>query len=223
MKVTLVDSMGTDLSVARAARVSFAKSTDYETVVDKDNCLQFVLSEKDQKLITYLAKHKHVLPFRHPQITLHIKVPIFVLRQLSKHQVGMSMSEISRRYVDAPPEFYYPVWRKRAKDKKQGSTDEFPPDLDFVDGLYAQVTKSLAAAYRLMLEKEVSPEQARALLPQSLYTEVHWTGSLLSFYHVYDLRSKPDAQKEVQEIANQIDDIIKTLYPHSWEALKRYV
>jgi thymidylate synthase (FAD) len=128
IKATLMDHMGSDLTVVNAARVSFGKEShavawadyDYE---NKARCgdLIAILDPKDQKLIRYLAKHNHISPFGHCFASFHVKAPIFVARQLVKHSF-LRWNEVSRRYVDDEPEFYEPdVWRGRSADKKQGS------------------------------------------------------------------------------------------------------
>lgn len=214
MKVELIDHMGSDLSVVNAARASFGKESKE-------------FSEKDAKLIRFLAREKHLLPFRHPQITLRMKVPIFVARQLGKSQVGMSWSEESRRYIDSDPEFFYPdKWRQRAESVKQGSSDEEFPS-SFYDGYGIVDTKQTIEdhyTYSLNLYKEVlrsgmAPEQARMLLPQAMYTTVVWTGSLLSFVHLIHERTTVGTQKETRDVALQIKEILTPLYPISMEAL----
>lgn len=203
MKVTLIDRLGTDLNVVNAARVSFGKKSES-------------LEDKDVKLIKYLAKHKHFSPFGHCFASFHIKAPVFVRAQLVKHEY-LRMNEISRRYVDTPPEFYTPdVWRGKPVDKKQGSSGEA---MWADSGLYQSLLKSTTNTYNEMIAKGVAPEQARMVLPQSLYTEWHWSGSLDAFANMYNLRSKPDAQEETRLIAEQIGGIMQGLYPHSWEAL----
>lgn len=215
MKVTYVDHMGSDLSVVNAARVSFSKK-----------CEEF--QQKDAKLLHYLANHEHTSPFRHPTITLHVKAPIFIARQLGKHQVGLSWNEVSRRYVDSEPELYAPeVWRQKSEDKKQGSSDE-PIEAFRLLGFkwestheaYQRLEEHALTLYKDLVEADVCPEQARMVLPQSMYTEWYWTGSLLAFYHAYRLRSDPHAQKEVQDVAMQIKETIEPLYPVSWKALE---
>lgn len=232
MQVTYVNHMGDDLTVVNAARVSFAKASEWDTeeviegnkeaIYHEQPYTRYVLYDKDVKLINYLAKHGHWSPYSHPQISLHVKAPIFIARQLGKHQVGLAWNEVSRRYVSYGPEFYIPKeWRKASKDKKQGSSDE---TIDFIgtepttDIVTWNLSKILCL-YDTMIHQGVCPEQARMILPQSMYTEWHWTGSLYAFARVYNLRSKPDAQKEVQEIAKQIKDIIEPLFPVSWKAL----
>jgi len=207
MKVDLIDNMGSDLTVVNAARVSFAKH--HERFIDKD-----------EKLIAYLAKHNHWTPFGHPQIQFRISAPIFVARQLVKHQIGLVWNEMSRRYVDDTPICYIPdKWRKRAENKKQGSSEEFAP-LTSNDTQYIIDTHMNAIGlYERLIGKGVAPEQARMVLPQSTYTEWYWTGSLYAFIRVCILRTSDDAQKETRDIAEQISCIIKDLYPISYKYL----
>lgn len=254
MNVELIAHHGDDLLVVRAARVSFAKDTDWEYVPHEEigGCEVAVLSERDTKLINYLAREKHVLPFRHPQITLRCKAPIFLARQLGKHQVGLSWSEESRRYIDSEPEFFWPdKWRKRAENVKQGSSDEeidlmtislgwnkqwptedssnCPVENHIRDGFESGVDINTHIKYHLvnslhlykdMLDSGVAPEQARMILPQNMYVNWVWTGSLLSFYQMYKLRSEGHAQREARDFAEKIKEIISPLYPVSWQALE---
>lgn len=159
----------------------------------------------------------HWTPFGHTAITLHIKAPIFVARQLGKHQVGFVWNEVSRRYVDDDPEFYTPSeFRKRSDDKKQGSSRETTNW--GVGGLEASNKDSLQL-YRDMIEMGIAPEQARMVLPQNTYTEWYWTGNLYSFASMVNTRTKPDTQLETQEIAKQCGHLIEPLFPVSWKAL----
>ena len=213
MNVTLVDSMGTDLTVANAARVSFAKKNP-----------EFK-EPGDRKLINFLAKHGHWTPFGHCTIQFHLKAPIFVARQLVKHQVGLTWNEVSRRYVDDAPDFYDPEhWRARAEDKKQGSNvDEHIDWISRSERTSSRVFKSNEFAlhtYNTLLNAGVCPEQARMVLPQSIMTEWYWTGSLYAFARVCNLRCQPDAQLETHEVCNEIDKLSKDLFPVSWEALR---
>ena len=155
MEVTLVDFMGSDLSVVNAARVSFGKRKG-------------TVDDKDEKLIKYLAKHNHWSPFGHAQLQFHIKAPVFVARQLVKHQVGLVWNEVSRRYVDYEPEFYVPeVWRKRASDKKQGSSEE---TTEYNLGSTLEFIKQ---TYENMLKADIAPEMARMILPQNMITPIY--------------------------------------------------
>jgi thymidylate synthase (FAD) len=222
MKVTLIDSMGTDLTVANAARVSFNKKAQWEKFIPGQGILE--LAERDKKLIRYLAKHGHWTPFGHATLSFHIKAPIFVARQLVKHQVGLVWNEISRRYVDEDPEFYFPeTWRGKPTDKKQGSSDEEILWLDREHRVGAAVRQSSTGAgtlYRDMLDVGVAPEQARMVLPQNTYTEWYWTGSLYAFARVCNLRCQPDAQEETRDVCWEMDRLSKHLFPVSWEALR---
>ncbi len=222
MNVTLVDSMGTDLSVVNAARVSFAKVSVWESIPHAGPT-PGLLQEQDEKLINYLAKHNHWSPFGHASMQFHIKAPVFVARQLVKHQVGLVWNEVSRRYVDDEVEFYKPEeWRGRPKNSKQGSSDEainINPKQKMVDD-YEQICKSAKWTYEHLLRLGVAPEQARMVLPQSMFTEWYWSGTLMAFARVCNLRCKPDTQKETQMVANQIDELAEEQFPTSWKALR---
>ena len=222
MEVKLVDHMGSDLSVVNAARVSFAKTSEWDIIPDVGP-VEGYLKLGDEKLIKYLAKHNHWSPFGHASMQFHIKAPVFVARQLVKHQVGLVWNEVSRRYVDDEVEFYNPEeWRGKPTNSKQGSSDEVidinPRNL-MVDN-YEQVCKSAKWTYEHLLSLGVAPEQARMVLPQSMFTEWYWSGTLYAFARVCNLRCKPDAQKETQMVADQIDVLAKELFPNSWEALR---
>ena len=208
MEVTYLGHYGDDLTVVNAARVSFGKR------------VQEFRPDKDARLLAFLARHKHELPFAHPHVSFHFKAPIFVARQLAKHQVGFVWSEVSRRYVKDAPEFYEPtVWRKGAADIKQGSTDEVV-ELDFVQRKNLDdAAKWSRMVYNMMLDNGVCAEQARMLLPQNMYTEWHWTGSLLGWARTWNLRVKPDAQRETREVVEKIGPTMERLFPHSWKAL----
>ena len=195
-----------DLLVVNAARCSFDKEHD---LFDED---------KDARLINYLAREGHVLPFRHPSVTLRMNVPIFVLRQLGKHQVGFSWSEVSRRYISSEPQFWVPKdVRKKADNIKQGSSEDTLPG--FWPKTFDTQNKSSLYHYNRLLDAGASPEQARAVLPQSMYTSCVVTGTLLGWYHLYNLRTEEHTQLETQEYARMIGDIMSEFFPVSWEAL----
>lgn len=222
MSVKLIDSMGSDLTVVNAARVSFAKESNWAHEVKATDT--FELKDGDKKLIKFLAKHDHWSPFGHASVQFHIKAPIFVARQLVKHQVGLVWNEVSRRYVDDEPEFYQPeFWRARHEDKKQGSNEE--EHVEWIDRdtrtgrLHVEVTELANKYYKSMLEAGVCPEQARMILPQSMMTEWYWSGTLMAFARVCNLRCKPDTQLETRLIADEISKQCQTLFPVSWEAL----
>lgn len=226
MKVELIDHMGSDLTVVNAARVSFDKQSDWEDKVDDVGEHHKSLSSRDARLIHYLGKHQHWTPFGHPQITLRETVPVFVARQRFKHTVGFVYNEVSRRYVEDRPTFFIPNrWRGKADNKKQGSSDVsvniydyrgFPPTLHDPYQRFLQVAEDL---YNDLLSKGVAPEQARMVLPQSMYTSYYVTGSLAAWARAYKLRSSPDAQSEIRDLAAQWNSILQPLFPVSWEVL----
>jgi thymidylate synthase (FAD) len=218
IEVTYVDHMGSDLSVVNAARVSFGKKSAWEQRVHPSgDYADDVLAERDTKLIKYLAKHKHKSPFNHTFTTFHVKAPVFVARQLVKHEY-MPWNEISRRYVDEEPELYEaPIWRGRAEDKKQGSYGEVESNANV---LY--YNKNALMMYKQLLDEGVAPEQARMVLPQSMMTEWYWSGTVFSFAKMCSLRCKDDTQAETRVVADAIDEEMENLYPISWEALKEY-
>ena len=215
MNVDLVDRMGTDLSVVNAARVSFDKASEWDF---NPAATGNVLSERDTKLIRYLAKHNHWTPMAHPQVTLRIKAPIFVARQWFKHMVGITRNETSRRYVDSEPEFWFPSeWRGRpAGSMKQGSRGVVA--LGDAAEIKSAVRQCLAM-YNYMLEMGVAPEQARMILPQNMMTEWIETASLAAVCRSCKLRLDPHAQQETREIAERIAEIVAPLFPVSWSAL----
>ena len=203
IKATLMDYMGSDVTVVNAARVSFGKKSSNTYTTDKD-----------EKLIRYLAEHKHMSPFGHCFVSFHVKAPIFVARQLVKHKF-LRWNEVSRRYVDYEPEFYVPkTWRGRAKDKKQGSEGEVKTNANTcghqLDSLFM---------YRQLLDEGVCPEQARMVLPQSTMTEWYWSGSLDAFADMCNLRCAFDTQAETRFVATQISDRMRRLFPVSCAAL----
>ena len=217
IEVTYIDHMGNDLSVVNAARVSFGKKSKLECIDMVKG--KYVLNNKDTKLINFLAKYKHKSPFNHSFVTFHVKAPIFVARQLVKHEY-MPWNEISRRYVDSEPEFYVPdEWRGRSEDKKQGS-DGVITDIDPRVADYMVV--GAKQDYNYLLSKGVSPEQARMVLPQSTMTEWYWSGTLYAFAKMCQLRCAKDTQQESREVAMQVSEYMEKLFPASWDALWEY-
>ena len=206
---TYIDHMGTDLTVANSARVSFGKKSEMED----DPWGPPKLKEKDAKLIRYLAKHKHISPFGHCFASFHVKAPIFVARQLVKHKF-LRWNEVSRRYTTENIEFYHPdVWRGQAADKKQGSAG-------VVEDVNIKTTQRLVGMlYDDLLEKGVCEEQSRMVLPLNTVTEFYWSGSLDAFSDMCNLRCKSDTQAETRLVAQQIDYKMIELFPVSWDAL----
>lgn len=210
MLAELIDRMGGDDRVVDAARVSFDKEASNYT------------EEQNQKLLSYLARHNHFTPFTHVQITMRETVPIFVARQRFKSSVGFTYNEVSRRYVSDEPSFYVPdSWRKAAENKKQGSSDEVVENNDAIMEAYENVLFSINCMYEGMIEMGVAPEQARMVLPQSMYTSYYVTGSLAAWARAYKLRIDSHAQKEIQDLAVQWGNIIGGIkeLEYSWKAL----
>ena len=217
--VTLIDHMGTDLSVVNAARVSFNKTSSWELTDWRDSddyARKKVLSNGDTKLIYYLAEHGHTSPFGHAFASFHCKAPVFVARQLVKHKF-LRWNEISRRYVDSDPEFYKPDLREAVTNKKQGSGNTI--DNNTLDGVIRQSGIEAAKQYTYLLKMGVCEEQARMVLPLNHMTEWYWSGSLDAFADMCNLRLMTDTQYETQLVAQQIDQIMLGLFPVSWEAL----
>ena len=213
MKVEILDVMGSDLTVVNAARVSFASESEE-------------FGSRDKKLVRYLAAHGHWTPFAHVQVQLRIKAPVFVARQLVKHQAGLVWNEISRRYVDFVPEFHAPeAWRKRAPNKKQGSLNETFDKDSLLYNSYWDLMSKAEDLYSFMLERGVAPEQARMVLPQSMMTEWYWTGSLAAFARVVSQRLSEDAQYECRVVAEKIDQLLVNheSISYSWSCLTNRV
>jgi thymidylate synthase (FAD) len=233
IQVTYINHCGDDLSVVNAARVSFEKESDWEWVSDtsKDDPdvgyehFEPVLSQGDQKLITYLAKHKHFSPFNHAFLSFRIKAPIFVARQLVKHKF-MPWNEVSRRYVDSEPEFFKPeAWRAKADNVKQGSSESEIKEVSFpfVDygsyGSFEDYIEICLANYNNLLTLGVCAEQARLVLPVTTMTEWIWSGTLGAFADMLHLRLDPHSQKESRDVANMIYEQALPLFPVSLKAL----
>lgn len=224
MKLTYKMHMGSDLSVVDAARVSFGKESieayHRHSCIDGQDLLVPVVSAVDEKLINYLAAHNHWSPFAHTSIQFHFKAPIFVARQLVKHQVGMTWNEISRRYVKTSPELWWPSkWRKAAQNVKQGSSDEEFSGFGECNYSPRFLAERILEEYNTLVRLGLCPEQARMFLPQNTYTEWVWTGSLYAWARVFNQRTDPHAQKETRDLIQQLDERCAALFPVSWKEL----
>ena len=221
--VDLLRWMGDDLAVVNAARVSFDKQSDWENAEygHPDFEEPYYLSERDTKLIKYLAKHKHISPFGHCFASFRVKAPVAVARQLVKHKF-LRWNEISRRYVKNEPECFLPdIWRTAPENSKQGSGGPH----DNSDNLSAAAQDLYAKAvhmYNAFIELGVAPEQARLVLPQAMYTEWYWSGSLDAFAAMCKLRCASDTQQESRIVAQEISDHMLDIFPVSWAALMEY-
>lgn len=207
--IECMEKFGDDLTVVNAARVSFDK-------------VSYDLTEGDKKLINYLAKHDHVSPFFHPQIRFRIKMPIFVAREWYRHTIGFSRNEVSRRYVDTPPQCWIPLpdeIRERDPKAKQGSKLTPVEHSNDVHTLMTEETNRILDTYTQLLKSGVAPEIARSILPQSMYTEFVETASLFAYARLCNLRLDPSAQKEIRDYATAVHTIMLKAFPVSWEAL----
>jgi thymidylate synthase (FAD) len=205
--VELLETFGSDLTVVNAARVSFNKeSTEF--------------NDKDKSLINYLAKHDHISPFFHPQLRFRIKMPIFVAREWYRHTIGFARNEVSRRYVDDTPDVWIPdEFRERDTNLKQGSKPFAIQNNDNIKQIYQKAVENSLLTYELLLEAKVAPEMARTILPQSMYTEFIETGSLSAYARLCNLRLDPHAQKEIQDFAKAVYQLMSEKFPNSVKAL----
>lgn len=206
-RVELLETFGDDLTVVNAARVSLGKQVSEFT-------------ERDEKLIKYLADHAHVSPFFHPQARFRIRMPIWMAREWFRHTIGFARNEVSRRYVDDAPTFHVPEHlRSRAPNKKQGSKDDVHPlSHEFRCGIMQSCEKAVET-YNELLKNGVCPEQARMILPQNMMTEFIETGSLAAYARLCKLRLGPDAQKEIQDVARMVSEQLSARFPSSWPVL----
>lgn len=209
MKVELLNVFGDDNMIVDVARVSYGKSSDNYT------------DEQNKRLLKYLWEHKHVSPFKHPQLQFRIKCPIYVERQLLKHIIGVSVNSISGRYVDFSDTYTtIKEWRKQSKDSKQGSEGAIENQKE-ADRIELNIIDTCRQAYKDLLELGVSKEQARTILPLSLNTEFIWTGSLLAFIHMCDLRLQKDAQKETRDVVKEMYKSVQGNFNATFEIVEK--
>lgn len=225
MKCDYILHMGTDLSVVNAARVSFDKTS--EGVIkwgDMDSfgyvSLERVPTEADSKLISFLARHDHWTPFAHTAISLRMQAPIPIRTQCFKHKQGLVENEESRRYVSGRPQLFVPesLRSKPEGSIKQGSGDVHPDSGMWLEH-YKAYCSSLIDLYEDMVADGVCPEQVRFVLPQGVEVSWVWTGNLFAFANFYKKRTDSHAQKEIQDLAKMVGDVIEPLFPVSWKAL----
>ena len=215
--VTILDLMGSDLTVVNAARVSFDKESMFEWNHEE---LGGKLSDADARLVKYLARHNHWSPFAHTSVQFRVKAPIFVARQLAKHQVGGVWNEVSRRYVDSEPEFYIPAeWRGRPDGSVKQGSGEPVHHQKLVEAVVKKTTAETLEIYNALLSSGVAPEMARMVLPQNTMTEWYWTGSLMFWTRVCRQRLDAHAQAETQQVALLVSQHMRKLFPVSWDAL----
>ena len=241
LQVQYIDHMGNDLSVVRAATSSFAKDpeewdevkhprlinylargvtqADYDLLIEKVAYGQFNENEAEQLLNDYRHTPVHWSPAAHTAITLRLKAPIAIHAQFMKHTVGFAHNTVSRRYVSDTPELFLPTFRMAPQGNvKQGSGGEHSEN-ELLQEVYQSVAQECLESYESMIKNGVAPEQARFILPQGVMTEWVSTGSLYAWARLYRLRTDSHAQKEIQDLAHMVGDVIKPLYPVSWTAL----
>ena len=218
MRAELIDVMGSDLSVVNAARVSFDKKSDWDFSQPWEG--DYELKEADAKLISYLAKHDHWTPFAHTALSFRMSAPVPIRTQCFKHKQGLVENEESRRYISSRPELFVPEYFRSKPDGsiKQGSGDGHPHS-KFWRTEYIIKCTDMIYTYEKAIEEGVCPEQARFFLPQGVEVNWIWTGNLYAFANFYKKRTDPHAQKEIQDLAKQVGELIAPYFPHSWKAL----
>ena len=240
MKAVYENHYLSDTDVANYARQSFGKLAENFTEEQNNNLIRFLARgmakgdweylvqevstgmspSKAKELAVYLRSiPEHWVPFGHPHITIRMSAPVPIARQAFKHKIGLVESEESRRYVSHTPVVYVPdAFRSAAASVKQGSGDTHPDSEYWVDRYRMRAEKCIQH-YEDMIQAGICPEQARFILPQGVEVNWVWTGSLYAYANFYNQRSDSHAQKEIQELAEQINQIIAPLYPVSWQAL----
>ena len=209
ISATLIESMGSDKSVVNAARVTMGVTREGD------------LNERDERLINFLARERHVTPFRHPTISFRCTAPIAIARQLGKHQAGFSWNEMSRRYKDGTVDIFIPEKLFKRPDNLHDGSGAVFEEQDSLIQFYTNACNSAVASYEHLLDRGVAPEQARFVLPQGMITEWVWTGSLYGWSEVCRQRLSDHAQYEVRLFAQDVDKEMGKLFPISWEALRK--
>lgn len=206
MNVEILSHFGDDLMIANIARVSYDKESKQT-------------SDRDARLLKFLAEHKHTSPFRHAQLQFRVECPIFVERQLFTHQIGWARNSISGRYVDFSDTYWMPEkLRFQSQDSKQGSSGDIPDDYnEYFIGKMNSIIEQSKDLYREMSEYGVAKELCRVHLPLCLQTKFIWTGSFQAFVHLCQLRLKPDAQLETREVVTKMLELVKSIEGNPFE------
>ena len=226
MHAIYVDHMGDDLSVVKAAKVSFANDQGVQEFISDERSLELEEAtgqkvRSHEGLIRYLAKHEHWTPFAHTSITLRMQAPVPIRTQCFKHKVGFVENEESRRYISSRPELFVPDTFRLAPDGdkvKQGSAGDHPHSKAWRE-VYLERCESMIRMYEGMIAEKIAPEQARLVLPQGCEVNWYWTGSLYAFASAYNKRTDSHAQAEIRDLFLPIGDIMAKLFPVSWAAL----
>lgn len=219
MQVKYIDHMGNDLSVVRAAKVSFADDETVQSFID-DIEAKRLGCRSHAALIRYLANHNHWTPFAHTAIQLRMNAPVPIRTQCFKHKAGFVENEESRRYISSRPVLFVPEeFRQKPEGSVKQGSGEVHPMSESWRGLYVQSCEAMIDLYMEAIEDGVCPEQARFFLPQGVEVNWYWTGNLAAFARFYNQRTDPHAQKEVQDLAIAVGLLCRTLFPVSWAAL----
>lgn len=227
--VALVDTMGDDDAIVQAARVSYGKGTKSVS--------------EDRGLIRYLMRKRHTTPFEMCEVKLHLKLPIFVMRQWIRHRTA-SVNEYSGRYSEMRDEFYFPelqAIKPQSTVNKQGRDgDMLDSDRKLVQGLIRKQSLNAFEAYQLLINNPnpefqqsvnfpvsdefagVAKEMARVILPLNIFTECYWKIDLHNLFHFLTLRTDAHAQEEIRDYANAICELIKPIFPVAYEAWEDY-
>ena len=208
--VKLLDTMGSDESIENCARISYGEGTRKVS--------------ETRNLIRYLMRHKHTSPFEHGEVQFHLKLPIFVMRQLVRHRTA-NINEYSGRYSEMSSDYYVPepaYLKKQSNTNKQGRGDahDKPGLIQFE---YNRMHDSAQITYENLLREDIAREIARCVLPVSNYTEVVWKSDLHNFLHMVNLRTDSHAQQEIQDYANAMYDLVKPKFPITCEAWEDYI
>lgn len=200
--IGLIDHMGTEVSATNAARVSFGKmKTEFD--------------EKDEALLKYLVENQHMTPLEHITFSFSVHCPLFVARQWMRHRT-FSYNEISRRYTTVDLEFYFPdVFRKQSESNRQASTNEIVEKNNEARELFSKTVDNCFDAYEKLIEMGVCKEQARAVLPQNMFTTFWMTGNLRNILHFIELRDSDHAQQEIREYAKAMKELIRPYVSHA--------
>ncbi|WP_018868293.1 MULTISPECIES: FAD-dependent thymidylate synthase [unclassified Thioalkalivibrio] len=218
MKAVYIDHMGTDLSVVRAAKVSMANDKTVQSFID-DIEAKKLGCRSHAALLRYLARHNHWTPYAHTAISLRVTAPVPIRTQCFKHKQGFVENEESRRYISSIPELFIPdEFRQKAESVKQGSGGVHP-DSEYWKNVYWDHCSWGLTLYEEMLVEGICPEQARFVLPQGVEVNWIWTGNLAAFARYFCQRTEPHAQKESQDLAKEIGEILSDLFPYSWKYL----
>lgn len=205
--VELINHMGDDLMVVNAARVSYAKESTQ-------------MKDADRRILKYMGEHNHWTPFGHPQLQFRFKMPLFIAREWYRHTIGVVRNEVSRRYVSTEPELYHAAALRMPDAKNKQASTGLHARSHVLSSRMRHTTQAAISIYNDLIKEGVAPEQARNVLPQSMYTEFIETGSLAFYARVCSLRIAEGVQPETRAYAQAVSDLIEPLFPECWKVLR---